>query len=167
MNLWKSIFLASLFVWPLSSPGISRVGNGGTGVKSEVYGYTLTLPADFIDVQVFENENARFRNVKKLFFNTSLNEIDLRNFITEFPNLKSQPLLTVDSYLQGNGWASIEGDAGCGKLYVQETESTVARLRVWGSSKGYVLVAKKTPETSSRLDSIIQSTVLDAGACEW
>lgn len=165
MKKWKLIFLAALAGWPVLSEGISRVGNGG--VKSEAYGYQLKVPVDFMDMQFFANENARFSSVKPSFFGSSLRSIDLRNFVTEFPNLKGLGKSELESHLLSNGWLIESGAKGCGSFYSQETETTVARIRVWGVSKGYVLVAEKTATTPSYLDSIAYSTVWDPGACQW
>jgi len=165
MKNWIIILLAALAGWPVISQGISRVGNGG--VKSEAYGYQLKVPMDFMDMKFFADENARFYNVKPSFFSSSLSSIDLRNFVTEFPNLKDLGKSEIESYLLSNGWILESGAKGCGSFYSQETETTVARIRVWGVSKGYVLVAEKTATTQSYLDSIVQSTVWNPGVCQW
>lgn len=149
--------------FPLLSIAISRVGNGG--VKSVHNGYEITVPGDFSNIQFYADENARLFNINSFF--SPLKSIDLRNFASEFPTLVGKLGKDIENYLLSNEWKNHGLLRNCASVYSQETSTTLAYIAVWSSSKGYVLVAEKTDHSKAYLESILDSTVLDPGACQW
>lgn len=157
------IIALALLGLPLLSHGISRVGNGG--IKSVVNGYTLSIPHEFLNVQFYADENARMYNVNLMF--APLKTIDLRNFSTEYPELKNRSPDDIRNSLLNSGWRVVDNPNFCGKIFFQETATTQAYIAVWSSTKGFVLIAEKTNVSLGYLNSILKSTVLDEGACKW
>ncbi|GEM_PF-4841812 len=158
-----SLILVTTFVWfPFQSQGISRVGNGG--LKSIVNGYSITVPRDYINIQLLPSENARMFHERQFFAKTP--SIELRNFVGEFPELALKDKNEIWQYLADRNWSLIPNNNFCGQILYQETETTMAYILVWGQSKGYVLIANKASQSRVYLEEIIKSTILEKGACE-
>lgn len=157
------VILVTTLWLPIGSHGISRVGNGG--IQSLVSGYTVQVPSEFSNIQFFPSENARLFNLNSAF--AAVKSIDLRNFATEFPELNLKTLSEIQQSLLDSGWSLVANQNFCGKIFYQETLTTMAYIAIWGQSKGFVLVTDRTSSSRNYLDNILKTTTLEKGACEW
>lgn len=148
-------------LWLTQAPAISRVGNGTTVTTQQ---FQVSAPMEFYNIDLFPTiEGARFSSLTPLFMKPKT--FDLRNFTSEFPDLKSASLAEVDQVLLGQEWKPQVVAHGCPRIYRQDTTTATAFLVIWGPGQGFVLVGSNHPTVVSAIETTLQSLELKPGLC--
>jgi hypothetical protein len=147
------------------SHAIGRSGNGKLTDRDDRF--EAQAPESYLIQQNLGQGGLRLLSPMAPGFGVMQAYLEFRRLATEFPEFAAKSRDDWRAEFLSTGWQSMPAIDSCIEVLRFENSSTTGAVVAWGSERGVVVLAPRSPQNMNAIDEVLATLTIEAGACAW